>query len=915
MKNETKTIRVNKSLTSDWTRTWHASLPIKITTIVLWGVALIGLVIAVVQMWDKEITLKEQYSGNADRLSFQVIQILSESPDLSLNDFINQFETKVHGYGFSAAKIVIDNRNFQLGDPRENDKYTYRKVPIQHLITQNQPRTVEITVYHPDWSVLLRTQRKQLLWLMVTICLVFGLFLTWIMHRVVARPFEALVSTTQAISEGRLDIRIDADRPDEFGQLAKIFNQMLDVIVNDKKRLATQNHALIQYGESLENRVLERTRDLAIARDEALAASRTKSVFLANMSHEIRTPLTAIIGFAESIQETGQSADEKSQLIISITRNGRHLLDIINEILDMSKIEANRLDIEALEFSPFQIIDDVNTIVSAQAKEKNLHFIIENNDPLPNKVKSDPTRIKQVLLNLCSNALKFTSEGSIRMKINFDEAQSLLKFSIIDTGIGMSEAQLAKLFQPFTQADSSTTRKYGGTGLGLYITKRLVEVLGGTLDVRSLADMGTRFDVAIKVALLEKTEIVDGSLSSINEHQQIENSAPVIPENLSGTILLAEDNKDNQQLISLILKGIGVEMTMVDNGRQAVDLALSKDYDLILMDMQMPVLDGLSATRQLREKGYRKPIVALTANVMIHNIEEYLDAGCDTHVSKPIDRNRLYEILKSYLTPAPVTEPQKQTNMISRQQKPDVIDEVPIVVSTTHKKQEQLYGNILYAEDNPNIQRLVALLVKSVGVTLTIVENGELAIEKALAENFDLVLMDMQMPVMGGIEATQWLRRAGFKKPIVALTANVMKTEVETYMKVGCTDCISKPIDRKVFFSVLRTYLKTSETYGDSYDANAEWDENPEYKKLANKFFESLPTTVEDIEAAIRDKQWEHLKFLAHALKGTAGSFGFQKLSDISVRLQDEALNEDEEVLNEIYEELLDNVCDYINQD
>ena len=894
-------MKVNKSLTSDWTQSWNASLPIKITTIVLWGVALIGFAIAVVQLWGKEAVLKEQYQGNADRLSYQVLRRMHENPNLTLEALTRTLEDLVRDHQFSAAKLNIKDGVIHIDKPHKNDKMTTRIIPIYHQLAGTDNPFVEIAVFHPDWSVLLRTQQKHLLWFMVAICLLFGLFLTWIMNRVVAKPFEALVSATQAISGGQLDMRFDTNRPDEFGLFARFFNEMLDVIVRDKKRLAATNKELKQYGERLENMVQERTSDLAIARDKALDANKTKSAFLANMSHEIRTPLTAIIGFAESIQDNTQTAADNDQLIDSIIRNGNHLLDIINEILDMSKIEADRLEIERILFSPFQLIHDIDTIASIQAQEKELYFRIIHIFPLPHQVKSDPTRLKQILLNLCSNALKFTEKGGVKLILSADAKTNMLQFSVIDTGIGMSDQQLQKLFQPFTQADSSTTRRYGGTGLGLYISQQLTQMLSGSLKVSSLDGMGTRFDVSIDIGDIENKGWVqdETEIRQVFRKQQLS----ATPCHVSGHILLAEDNLDNQQLMTMLITPTGATLDTVDNGKKALEHAKTNPPDLILMDMQMPIMDGLEATKQLRKAGFKKPIMALTANVVAQNVKQYLDAGCNDHIAKPIDRAKLYQMLEAHLPPA--QDKQKLTTQTVTTNPLSPVVSTAITTAKTGSAVANTTGNILYAEDNKNNQRLVSLLLQKTKAKLTLVENGQMAVEKALSEHFDLILMDMQMPIMGGLEATKWLRKAGYDGPIMALTANVMKHDINAYLAAGCDGFIPKPIDRKKFYKIISEYMNNNHTQVKAEAVKDDFEENPEYKALVQKFLDGLTITVENMEAAITNQDWQQLKFLAHTLKGTAGNFGLQEISNIALELETHAISGDAAILTKLHDQLI----------
>lgn len=391
---------------------------------------------------------------------------------------------------------------------------------------------------------------------------------------------------------------------------------------------------------------------LRIARDKALSAERTMSSFLANMSHEIRTPLTSIIGFSESLLDRDKVMAERIQTINTIIRSGKHLLQLINDILDISKSEANKLEVECVSISPFELLSDVQALASLQAQDKGLGFSVNFSFPMPSAIYSDPLRLKQILINLCNNAIKFTDSGHIEVGVSCQRDDQQLCVEITDTGIGLTDEQQAKLFAPFSQADSSTTRKFGGTGLGLYLSKQLAERLGGTITVASVPKRGSTFTVTVATGSLDAVEFVDSAPRLTSDQDA---TAPV-KRNLKGQVLLAEDNTDNQQLISLYIRSAGAQVTIAENGKQAVEKASCQDFDLVLMDMQMPVLDGLGATKQLRQLGYDKPIVALTANAYKEDREKCGNAGADGFLTKPIERKAFFDALAEYLPETEVTE-------------------------------------------------------------------------------------------------------------------------------------------------------------------------------------------------------------------------------------------------------------------
>lgn len=412
-----------------------------------------------------------------------------------------------------------------------------------------------------------------------------------------------------------------------------------------------------------EQLVEQRTRELELATRRAEAATQAKSEFLASMSHELRTPLTAILGFTETVQGSDDSerfSADTEDALRTIARNGEHLLTLINDILDLSKIEAGKLQIEPCEVSPFELIDDVMRSMTVRADAKGLELRLDIATTLPESLLLDLVRVRQILVNLLGNGIKFTQSGFVELRVScvgIDDA-TLLRFEVSDTGIGMTNEQADHIFQPFTQADGSTTRKFGGTGLGLTISRRLARMLGGDISVASEPGVGSRFTVQIA------TQGITPATRWLTSEEYVSRKrlAPVTPvaektsTSIGGRVLLAEDGPDNQRLISFLLRKADVDVTLVENGRDAVDAAMAANppYDLVLMDMQMPVLDGYHAVQVLRSRQYSGPIVALTANAMSGDRDKCLAAGCDGYATKPIARATFLSLVASYVTPTPV---------------------------------------------------------------------------------------------------------------------------------------------------------------------------------------------------------------------------------------------------------------------
>ena len=374
------------------------------------------------------------------------------------------------------------------------------------------------------------------------------------------------------------------------------------------------------------------------------AANRAKSQFLANMSHEIRTPLNAILGFAELLHNGADEGDdeERRDYVNTIYDSANHLLELINDVLDLSKIESGRVHVDCIRYSPLEIVASVLSIMRARAREKGLQLSCAWPDGVPTTIATDPLRLKQLLMNLVANAVKFTHRGSVRLvcRLSGTADQPQMAFDVIDTGIGIAADKLERIFDAFVQADNSVTREFGGTGLGLAISRRIARALSGEITVQSELGKGSTFTATIDIGSLHGVEILpapiaDGVLAASANREGAE---VVLP---PARVLLVEDGSVNRKLISLVLQRAGAQVVTAENGQQGVDLARQQQFDLILMDMQMPIMDGYTATRELRAMGVATPIVALTAHAMSDDEQKCLRAGCSAYLSKPVNAVRL----------------------------------------------------------------------------------------------------------------------------------------------------------------------------------------------------------------------------------------------------------------------------------
>lgn len=493
-------------------------------------------------------------------------------------------------------------------------------------------------------------QANSYLWIVAAVMfssLLLSNLLSERLQRVFAAPLIHLVNVMKSVSEKRdFTLRANRDSKDEFGELCRGFNQMIGQIEETRAELQEAN-------QDLELRVNERTTELVTARDAAEAASRAKSDFLAKMSHEIRTPMTAILGYADVLRSEGISQQDREQHLVTIRRNGEHLLAVINDILDISKIEVGQMTTEAIDASPGEIVADVASLMRARAQEKELNLDVEYEGPIPATIKTDPTRLRQILVNIVGNAVKFTEKGEVKLTAKFCQGENgkpdQMHFAVKDTGIGMTPEQHGRLFKAFSQGDDSMARRFGGTGLGLAISRNLAQLLGGELWCESEPDNGSTFHVAVDTGSLEGIEMITDQSEAI----AVQPARKARKVELNCRVLLVEDGADNQRLISFLLKKAGASVEIADNGLIGMERALEaqaagEPFDVVLTDMQMPVMDGYTAARKLREQGYARPIIALTAHAMTDDAMKCVEAGCDDYASKPVNRQKLLELVDSY---------------------------------------------------------------------------------------------------------------------------------------------------------------------------------------------------------------------------------------------------------------------------
>lgn len=627
---------------------------------------------------------------------------------------------------------------------------------------------------------------------------------------------------------------------------------------------------------------------------EAEEANVAKSAFLSNMSHEIRTPMTAILGFTEVLKRgVNLSPEDTKRHLGTISRSGQHLLELINDVLDLSKVESGAMDVESIPTKIGPLAYEVVKVLKVKADEKSVYLDLNITTPMPEHVLSDPSRLRQIMTNLVGNAIKFTEDGGVKLNISHDAQKQVVLIAVTDTGIGMNDAQQATIFDAFTQADSSITRRFGGTGLGLSISRKLAEALGGAVEVESSPGSGSTFLIRVPTGEISDVPVISPD-EIIASFDLLDESSVLYWEFPKAEVLVVDDAPENRELLEVLLTDLGLSVTLAEDGKEGVEKAMRNEYSLVLMDIQMPVMNGYDAVAAMRSNGIEYPIVALTANAMKGYEEKILASGFSHYQTKPLDIAQLTQLLARLLDGKPVSKPMEQVEAAPADESatPSVpASDVPVSLDST----ELIYSSL--AMGNAKFGVIVSKFLEKLGIELK--EMQRLQAESDWANLKDKAhwlkgsggtvgfncLYEPAMALEDAATAADSQLSFELMKEIVELSSRLSSGEadlnaesnatVTTSINSGSSEAQNDPnIDIEGVTSSVFSSLT---------------EQNPKFIPLVERFIGRLDEQLEAIDVANEKQDWKTVSEIAHWLKGSGGSVGFNGFTEIAADLEDSA--------------------------